>query len=80
MSGFVKNGKVDLQKCLNELDRRATEIGCTNFECSLERFIALATEDGKLTRGTAREAITILQGEMEGYYLECPTRKLRSRC
>ena len=68
MSGFVKNGKVDLHKCLNEVNRRASEIGCTNFECSIERFRALATENGKLTNITAREAITILQGEMHGYY------------
>ncbi len=68
MSGFLKNGKVDLEKCLHEVNRRASEIGCTNFECSLERFKALATENGQLTPGSAREAITILQGEMEGYY------------
>ena len=68
MSGFVKNGKVDLDKCLNEVNRRASEIGCTDFECSLERFKALATENGKLTSGTAREAIRILQGGMHGYY------------
>ena len=68
MSGFVKNGKVNLHKCLDEVNRRASEIGCTDFECSLERFKALATENGKLTSTTAREAITILQGEMHGYY------------
>lgn len=66
MSGFVKNGKVDLHKCLDEVNRRVSEIYCTDFECSLERFKALATENGKLT--TAREAITILQGEIQGYY------------
>ncbi|MGK0366829.1 MAG: hypothetical protein ACI85O_003906, partial [Saprospiraceae bacterium] len=69
MSGFIKNnGDVDLDQCLNEVNRRASEIGCTNFVCSIERFEALATEDGELTNSTAREAITILQGEMEGYY------------
>ena len=68
MSGFVKNGKIDLHKCLDEVNRRASEIGCTDFECSLERFKALATENGNLTSTTAREAITILQGEMQGYY------------
>lgn len=68
MSGFVENGKVDLHKCLDEVNHRASEIGCTDFECSLERFKALATENGKLTSTTAREAITILQGEMQGYY------------
>jgi hypothetical protein len=52
MSGFVKNGK----------------IGCTDFECSFERFKDLATENGDVTSTTAREAITILQGEMQGYY------------
>ena len=68
MSGFVKNGKVDLHKCLDKVNRRASEIGCTDFECSLERFKILATENGELTSTTAREAITILQGEMHGYY------------
>ena len=43
MSSFQKNGDVDLNKCLKEVDRRAAEIGCTNFECSLERFKELAT-------------------------------------
>ena len=62
MSGFVKNGEVDLDKCLNEVNRRASEIGCTDFECSLERFKALATENGKLTSGTAREGVGVLQG------------------
>lgn len=60
MSGFVKNGK--------EVNRRASEIGCTDFECSLKPFKALAMENGKLTSTTPREAITILQGEMQGYY------------
>ena len=68
MSEFVRNGRVDLHKCLGEVNRRASEIGCTDFECSLERFKALATENGNLTSTTAREAITILQGEMQGYY------------
>lgn len=61
MSGFVKNGKIDLDKYLYEVNRRASEIGCTDFERSLERFKDLATENGKLTSGTAREAIIILQ-------------------
>ena len=68
MSGFVENGKVNLHKRLDEVNRKTSEIGCTDFECSLERFKALATENGKLTSTTAREAITILQGEMEGHY------------
>jgi hypothetical protein len=68
ISGFVKNGKVDLHKCLNELNRRASEIGCTNWECSLERFEVLSTENSELTPKGAREAITILQREMQGYY------------
>jgi hypothetical protein len=68
ISGFVKNGDIDLYQCLDEVYRRASEIGCTGFECSLERFKALATENGELKDSTAREAITILQGEMQGYY------------
>ena len=68
MSIFVKNGKVDLHKCLNEINRSSSVIGCTDFECSLERFKALATENGILTSTNVREAITILQGEMHGHY------------
>jgi hypothetical protein len=68
MFGFTKNKEVDIPKCLEELNRRAKEIGCTNFECSPERFKALATENGQLAPQNAREAITILQGEMLGYY------------
>ena len=68
LSGFVINGKINLDKCLNEVNRRASEIGCTDFECSRERFKALATENGEFTNSTIREAITILEGEMYGYY------------
>jgi hypothetical protein len=31
MSGFVKNREVDLHKCLDEVNRKASEIGCTDF-------------------------------------------------
>lgn len=68
MYGFVKNVKVDLDKCLDEVNRRASEIGCTDFECSFERFKALAVENGAMTTTTAREAITVLEGEMHGFY------------
>jgi len=67
-SGFVKNEKVDLHTAFNEVNRRASEIGCENFECSFERFEGLATECGNVTVGTIREAITVLEGEMPGYY------------
>jgi hypothetical protein len=50
MSGFVKNGEIDLHRCLDEVNRRASEIGCTDFECSFERFRSLATENGELKR------------------------------
>lgn len=70
ISEFVKNGEVNLEKCLDEVNRRASVIGRTDFECSLERFKALATENGELTIIGAREAITVLQGEMQGYYTD----------
>jgi hypothetical protein len=53
MSGFVKNGEIDLHRCLDEVNRRASEIGCTDFECSFERFRSLATENGELKRYVA---------------------------
>jgi len=68
MSGFVKNGQVDLQKSLDEVYRRAAAIDCENFECSFERFKALATECGEIDETIVREAITILQGEMHRFY------------
>ena len=37
VSGFVKNGKLDIDACFKEVNRRASEIGCENFECSFER-------------------------------------------
>lgn len=66
IEGFVKNGKVDLSNCYYEVNCRALEIGCTDFECSFERFEALAMENDDVTSKTAREAITIFQGEMNG--------------
>lgn len=68
IEGFMKDGKVDLRKCHDEVNRRASELGCTDFECSFERFKGLATENNKVTATSAREAITVLQGEMKGYY------------
>ncbi len=70
ISGFVENGKLHLNACFNEVNRRASEIGCENFECSFERFKALATENGEMNDQSAREAISALQGEMLGYYTE----------
>ena len=65
---FLKNGKVDLQQAFDEVNRRASVIGCGNFDCSFERFKGLAEECGNVTPSTTREAITILEGEMRGYY------------
>lgn len=45
-----------------------SSFGCADFECSMGRFKELATENGELTNSTAREAITVLEGEMHGYY------------
>ncbi len=65
---FLKNGKVDLQRAFDEVNRRASVIGCENFDCSFERFKGLAGECGNFTPSTTREAITILEGEMRGYF------------
>jgi len=60
---------VDLRQAFNEVNRRASEIGCENFDCSFERFESLVTECNNVRVGTTREAITILEGEMRGYYM-----------
>ena len=58
-----------MDKCLSEVNCRTSEIVCTDFECSLERFKTLATENSKLTSGTAREYIMIFQIEIQSYYI-----------
>jgi hypothetical protein len=66
---FVKkDGSIDLQQAFDEVNRRASVIGCGNFDCSFERFKDLATEYSEPDTGSTREAITILEGEMRGYY------------
>ncbi len=64
---FVKNNKVDLRLAYAEVKRRASVIGCANFDCSFERFKNLTMECGNCTPITTREGITILEGEMRGY-------------
>lgn len=49
------------------MNRRASAIGCSNFDCTFERFRALAVEGKGPTETSVREAISALQGEMLGY-------------
>jgi len=66
---FAKtDGRINLQQAFDEVNRRALVIGCENFDCSFERFKGLATECGETDTGSTREAISILEGEMRGYY------------
>ena len=66
---FVKtDGSIDLHQAFDEVNRRASVIGSVNFDCSFERFKGLATEFGESHTRSTREAITILEGEMRGYY------------
>jgi hypothetical protein len=68
ISEFVKNRKVDLNQAFSEVNRRASAIGCETFDCSFDRFKELTTECGEIKDSGVRETITILQGEMHGYY------------
>ena len=63
-----EDGSIDLQQAFDEMNRRASVIGCGNFDCSFERFKSLATECGEIDTGTTRDAISVLEGEMRGYY------------
>jgi len=63
-----QDGSMDLQQAFDEVKRRALVIGCKNFDCSFERFKNLATECGDPDTGTTRDAISVLEGEMRGYY------------
>jgi hypothetical protein len=57
VSGFVKNGKVDLRKCYDEVMRRSKSLHCENWSCEFERFKSLAMENGRVDENSAREAI-----------------------
>mmetsp|Transcript_17960 Transcript_17960/g.19741 ORF Transcript_17960/g.19741 Transcript_17960/m.19741 type:complete len:125 (+) Transcript_17960:317-691(+) len=62
------DNSVDVRACWQEVQRRAEDLGYTDYHCSYKRFKALATECGKITTGSAKEAITVLNGEMVGLY------------
>ncbi len=68
VSSFVKNGKVDLRKCYDEVMRRSKSLHCENWSCEFERFKSLAMENGRVDENSVREAITVLNGEMLGFY------------
>lgn len=62
---FVKPDRtLDYDKGYQEVLRRAE--GCSNFNCSKERFISLCNEDGNPGPKGMREAITGLQLEAQG--------------
>jgi hypothetical protein len=43
--------------------RRSESLHCENWRCDFERFESLATENGAVNDNSAREAITVLNGE-----------------
>jgi hypothetical protein len=43
-------------------------LDCENWSCEFEKFKSLAMENGKWMKTSAREAITVLHGEMLGFY------------
>lgn len=66
----LQDGSVDLNACYQEVLRRADSVGCYDFGsvCSFERFKALATEASEIDHVSAREAITVLNGEILNLY------------
>jgi len=68
VSSFVKDSKVDLRQCYDEVMRRAKSLNCENWSCEFKRFQSLAMEQGRVDENSAREAITVLNGEMLGFY------------
>ena len=63
VSSFVKNGKVDLHKCYDEVMRRSKSLNCENWSCEFEKFKSLAMENGRVDENSA-----VLNGEMLGFY------------
>ena len=73
VSQFTENGRLSIDKAYLEVLRRADKLKCSGFYTqgdSYHKFSQLVIEDGnkKPTQQGIREAITGLQGEMEGYY------------
>ena len=58
------DGTLDMDQGYEEVLRRARY--SENFECSRDRFIALCTENGKISAKQIQEAITALQLEADG--------------
>ena len=48
--------------------RRAKSLDCENWSCEFKRFESLAMENCKVDENSVREAITVLHGEMLGFY------------
>lgn len=66
-----KDGTVSINQCLNEIHRRAKELGNYDFNCTPQRFMELAGELGpwqSTDSQGARESIVVLQGEIEGHW------------
>jgi len=70
-SQFTENGRLSIDKAYLEVLRRAEKLKCFGFYTqgdSYHKFSQLVIEDKKPTQQGIREAITGLQGEMEGHY------------
>ena len=70
-SQFTENGRLSIDKAYLEVLRRADKLKCSGFYTqgdSYHKFSQLVIEDKKPTQQGIREAITGLQGEMEGHY------------
>ena len=65
ISGFVKNGRVDLNQAFSEVNWRASVIVSETFDCSFERSKELVTECDKIEETGVRAAITVIQGKMQ---------------
>lgn len=56
----------NLHECYEEVNRRAESLNCKDFNCTFDRFRELAQENGEIELRGIREAISVLQLEMEG--------------
>jgi hypothetical protein len=69
MPGLAQLNKPEIHLWSHKkLIRRSESLNCENWSCDFERFKSLATENGMVNDNSAREAITVLNGEMLGLY------------
>ena len=64
----MQKGLLDVEKFQQEVARQAIELGNPNYFISKDRILQLSTERGEITFQSSREAMSIIKGEILGFW------------